>query len=243
MPRHFGGRQWYFVCPRTCRSVSVLWKPPGATQFASRQFWGRQVAYASQFETPSDRALRGKAKIKARLIADLDPDEWDFPRSRSGCAGAPTSDTSRSTITTRPSSISSFGALPPVLSALDFVFDSDWLPLSSPTDFEFRNGESGGALIWNCALGRCPTVALIAAGERWRTPVEATALSPRRSWIRRPFPWPKMALGRPLALPAVPCGHPRERLRTALWRASLNATPGVHPCGCTAQGYSIAPGR
>ena len=26
-----------------------------------------------------DRAHRGKAKIKARLIADLDPDEWDLP--------------------------------------------------------------------------------------------------------------------------------------------------------------------
>ena len=77
--RHFGGRQWYFVCPRTNRLVSVLWRPPGARQFASRQFWGRQVAYASQFETASDRAWRGKAKVKARLIADLDPEEWDFP--------------------------------------------------------------------------------------------------------------------------------------------------------------------
>jgi hypothetical protein len=29
--------------------------------------------------TAVDRAHRGKAKIKARLIADLDPDEWDLP--------------------------------------------------------------------------------------------------------------------------------------------------------------------
>ena len=61
------------------RPASVLWKPSGATRFCSRQTWGRQVAYASQFETPSDRAWRGKAKIKARLIADLDPDVWNFP--------------------------------------------------------------------------------------------------------------------------------------------------------------------
>jgi hypothetical protein len=92
--------------------------------------------------------------------------------------------------------------------------------------FRFRNGESGGALIWNCALGRCPTVALIAAGERWRTPVEATALPPGRSWIGRPFPWPKMALGSLVALPVIVCGHPRERSRTALWARELSRAEG-----------------
>jgi hypothetical protein len=78
-PRPFGGHQWYFSCPITKRRVSVLWRPPGATKFCSRQAWGRQVAYASQFEAPHDRAWRGKAKIKARLISNLDPDEWDLP--------------------------------------------------------------------------------------------------------------------------------------------------------------------
>ena len=39
----------------------------------------RRVAYASQFLDPDNRAHRGKAKIKARLIADLDPDEWELP--------------------------------------------------------------------------------------------------------------------------------------------------------------------
>jgi hypothetical protein len=79
MPRHFGGRQWFFVCPRAYRSVSILWKPSGAKEFASRQSWGRRVAYASQFQTPLDRACRGNAKIKARLIASPDPDAYDFP--------------------------------------------------------------------------------------------------------------------------------------------------------------------
>ena len=80
-PRNFGGRQWYFVCPRTGRKVSVLWRPPGARSFASRQSWGRQVAYLSQFSTPIDRAHQGKERIKRRLcsIGSFDPDEWDFP--------------------------------------------------------------------------------------------------------------------------------------------------------------------
>jgi len=76
-PRHFGGRQWYFMCPYENRRVAVLWKPPGAQSFASRQRWGRRrVAYASQFMTPTDRAHRGKAKINSRLcaISGFDPE-------------------------------------------------------------------------------------------------------------------------------------------------------------------------
>ena len=45
--RHFGGRQWFFVCPATHRLATVLWKPPGTSRFCCRQAWGRQVAYAS----------------------------------------------------------------------------------------------------------------------------------------------------------------------------------------------------
>jgi hypothetical protein len=77
--RYFGGRQWYFMCPTMNRPVSVLWKPNGATQFCSRQTWGRRVAYQSQFNDATNRAHAGKARIKSRLIADLDPDEWDLP--------------------------------------------------------------------------------------------------------------------------------------------------------------------
>jgi hypothetical protein len=78
-PRHFGGRQWYFMCPTMNRPVSVLWRPPGARHFRSRQAWGRQVAYQSQFNDWTNRAHLGQARIKARLIADLDPDDWDLP--------------------------------------------------------------------------------------------------------------------------------------------------------------------
>jgi hypothetical protein len=80
-PRHFGGRQWYFICPHTNRRATVLWMPPGARSFACRQRWGRQVAYASQFLDRDNRAHRGQAKIRSRLcsIGGFDPDEWDFP--------------------------------------------------------------------------------------------------------------------------------------------------------------------
>jgi len=77
--RHFGGRQWYVTCPMTRKRVRVLYRPPGATFFASRHAWGRKVAYASQFLDPIGRAERTKAKVKARLLGDADPDEWDLP--------------------------------------------------------------------------------------------------------------------------------------------------------------------
>ena len=80
-PRHFGGRQFFFVCPVTGGRATVLWKPLGAARFCSRQAWGRQVAYASQFLDRDSRAHHGQSKINSRLcsIGKFDPDEWSFP--------------------------------------------------------------------------------------------------------------------------------------------------------------------
>ena len=78
-PRHFGGQQWYFRCPVTSRKCSVVWLPPGASRFSSRQAWGKQVAYSTQFESPFDRAISARQKVKLRLIGDLDPREWELP--------------------------------------------------------------------------------------------------------------------------------------------------------------------
>ena len=86
--RHFGGRQWYFMCPVRNRPVSVLWKPNGATRFCSRQTWGRQVAYQSQFNDATNRAHAGKARIKSRLIMGTSiPTNGIFHQSRNGCGG------------------------------------------------------------------------------------------------------------------------------------------------------------
>jgi hypothetical protein len=70
--RHFGGRQWYFLCRQTERIVSVLWKPPGGSCFLSRQAWGGRVAYNTQFETPRDRAQSGAQRIECRLGGTVD---------------------------------------------------------------------------------------------------------------------------------------------------------------------------
>jgi hypothetical protein len=47
---------------------------------ATGHAWGeRKVAYRSQFLLVYDRGHTGQAKIKARLIGDLDPGDWDLP--------------------------------------------------------------------------------------------------------------------------------------------------------------------
>jgi hypothetical protein len=71
-PRHFGGRQWYFVCPRTNTLASVLWKLSGASQFCSRRAWGRQVAYSSQYQAPFDRAITRAQQLRYQLAGP----EW-----------------------------------------------------------------------------------------------------------------------------------------------------------------------
>jgi hypothetical protein len=80
-PRHLGGRQFFFLCPATGGLATVLWMPPGATRFLSRQAWGRRVAYASQFMDRDSRAHYAKSKIKSHLcsIGKFDPDDWELP--------------------------------------------------------------------------------------------------------------------------------------------------------------------
>lgn len=77
-PRHFGGWQWYFVCPVQSRCVSVLWSTPGRRFFAGRKALGKQVAYASQYYSPGSRAQHMKDKLCNR-IAGPEADKWDVP--------------------------------------------------------------------------------------------------------------------------------------------------------------------
>ncbi len=77
--RHFGGCQRYFVCPSSGQRASVLWRPPGADEFRSRQAWGKSVGYITQIGSWIDRAHRGKEKIKSILLGDENSDDWDLP--------------------------------------------------------------------------------------------------------------------------------------------------------------------
>jgi hypothetical protein len=68
VPRHFGGRQWYWLCPMTGERASVLWKPHGSNVFASQRYWKRRrLAYRSQFLSPTNRAHLGIKRIETRL--------------------------------------------------------------------------------------------------------------------------------------------------------------------------------
>jgi hypothetical protein len=64
-PQPFGGRRWWFICPRMGVRVAKLYLPNGAYTFASRQAY--RLAYRSQREAPYDRALRRVFKSQAKL--------------------------------------------------------------------------------------------------------------------------------------------------------------------------------
>jgi hypothetical protein len=80
-PRHFGGHQWYWLCPMTGDRASVLWMPRGQNVFASQRYWkGRGMAYSSQFLSPVDRADYGTDRIKQRLVSSEDDTMWYKPK-------------------------------------------------------------------------------------------------------------------------------------------------------------------
>src|SRR5262249_45813823 len=66
-PQPFGGRRWWFVCPRTGQRAARLHLPPGTYTFASRR--AHRLAYRSQLETPPDRALSRAFALRRKLGA------------------------------------------------------------------------------------------------------------------------------------------------------------------------------
>ena len=66
-PCRFGGRRWWWLCPRTGRKVAKLYLPNGGTRFLSRGRSSYQLAYASQRENKIDRMHRRAQKIHRKL--------------------------------------------------------------------------------------------------------------------------------------------------------------------------------
>jgi len=64
-PQPFGGRRWWFRCPKSGDLVGKLHLPDGADTFASRR--AHRLGYCSQRETPSDRATSRAFKLRKRL--------------------------------------------------------------------------------------------------------------------------------------------------------------------------------
>ncbi len=97
--RHFGGHQWFFICPDTTRRAMVLWKPPGADHFASRH----------RLPTPRNlrRRLNGLTWARRRSIRGYARSAASTPmsgicrQSRKGCVGIPTTAPLRNSIDTK----------------------------------------------------------------------------------------------------------------------------------------------
>ena len=66
-PQPFGGRRWWFVCPRLGDPIAKLYMPNGVGRFAFRRAY--RLAYRSQRESSYDRALGRAFKLRRGLGA------------------------------------------------------------------------------------------------------------------------------------------------------------------------------
>lgn len=64
-PCQFGGRRWWWICPRTGKRVVKLYLPNGGIHFWSREAYG--LGFQSTRETPIDRAHRRAARLYRKL--------------------------------------------------------------------------------------------------------------------------------------------------------------------------------
>jgi len=72
----YGGRRWWFVCPRTGRRVAKLFLPNGGWHFWSRQAY--DLGYACQREGRFDR-LQRRAALLNQLLGGEGWGTWDTP--------------------------------------------------------------------------------------------------------------------------------------------------------------------
>jgi hypothetical protein len=72
----YGGRRWWFLCPRTGRRTTKLFLPNGGWHFWSRQAYG--LGYACQREGRFDRLQRRAATLNRQLGGE-GWGSWDSP--------------------------------------------------------------------------------------------------------------------------------------------------------------------
>jgi hypothetical protein len=72
----YGGRRWWFLCPRTGRRTTKLFLPNGGWHFWSRQAYG--LGYACQREGRFDRLQRRAATLNRQLGGE-GWSTWDTP--------------------------------------------------------------------------------------------------------------------------------------------------------------------
>jgi hypothetical protein len=67
---HYGGRRWWWKCPRSGRRASKLYLPPGGTVFAARHVY--RLAYQSQRLAALDRSHDRQRRLYRKLGANYD---------------------------------------------------------------------------------------------------------------------------------------------------------------------------
>jgi len=72
----YGGRRWWFLCPRTHRMTTKLYLPDGGWHFWSRQAYG--LGYACQRDARFARLQRRAAKLNRQLGGE-GWDTWNEP--------------------------------------------------------------------------------------------------------------------------------------------------------------------
>jgi hypothetical protein len=75
----YGGRRWWFQCPRTYRMTTKLFLPNGGWHFWSRQAYG--LGYACQREGRFDR-LQRRAAVLNRQLGGEGWSTWEDPPTK-----------------------------------------------------------------------------------------------------------------------------------------------------------------
>ena len=78
-PCRFGGRRWWWLCPRTGRRCGKLYLPNGGTLFLSRGRGAYDLAYASQNGSAMDRSHARQRRLYARLGGEYEYFEQPLP--------------------------------------------------------------------------------------------------------------------------------------------------------------------